>query len=248
MNYDRTDIPAAYDRGREHGPEVRELWMRTVARHLRGGAHERIVDLGCGTARFSDALATHFDAHVIGIDPSMKMLTQAVQKQYQGRVAFVLGAAEAIPLETGSVDGIFTSMTFHHFSDAAQAARECRRVVRDGGSVIVRTGTREQITAYPYYPFFPTSHPILREVLPPRETIRVVFEAAGFQTASVEIVEQTISHSWHAYADKLDANADSVLARLQRDDFAAGIAAVRRHAASATNHNVIEPIDVLVFR
>src|SRR5438876_12065580 len=35
-----------------------------------------VLDLGCGTGRLSQALAVHFDATVIGIDPSRKMLTQ----------------------------------------------------------------------------------------------------------------------------------------------------------------------------
>jgi ubiquinone/menaquinone biosynthesis C-methylase UbiE len=248
MNYDQTDIAATYDRGREHGPAVRMLWMRTVARHLHAAAHERIVDLGCGTARFTDALAVHFDAHVTGIDPSMTMLEQARRKRHDGHVSFVLGAAEALPFASAAVDAIFMSMSFHHFSDTTRAARECRRVLHEGGTVIVRNGSREQIAAYPYYPFFPASHPILHEVLPAVDAIRAPFESAGFKTAAVEIVEQTIAQSWHEYADKLEANADSVLVRLPRDDFVAGIAAVRRHADTARDQRVIEPIDVLVFR
>ena len=30
MDYDATEIPLAYDRGRTHGREVMDLWMRTV--------------------------------------------------------------------------------------------------------------------------------------------------------------------------------------------------------------------------
>ena len=31
MDYDATDIPVAYDRGRDHGPEVLDLWMNAVS-------------------------------------------------------------------------------------------------------------------------------------------------------------------------------------------------------------------------
>jgi hypothetical protein len=31
-----------------------------------------------------------------------------------------------LPLVAGGVDMIFTSMSFHHFSDPERAARECR--------------------------------------------------------------------------------------------------------------------------
>jgi hypothetical protein len=49
MDYDLTDIPAAYDRGRSHGPEALSLWMNAVSVHVRGKAIGTILDLGCGT-------------------------------------------------------------------------------------------------------------------------------------------------------------------------------------------------------
>lgn len=80
MDYDATNIPVAYDRGRNHGPEVLHLWMNVVSSHVKGQRINTILDLGCGTGRFSEALAVRFDAEVIGIDPSKKMLEQARRK------------------------------------------------------------------------------------------------------------------------------------------------------------------------
>ena len=76
-DYDKTDIPAGYDRARDHGPEMLNLWMHAIAKHLEGHSVTRILDLGCGTGRFSEALAARFDAEVIGLDPSQKMLELA---------------------------------------------------------------------------------------------------------------------------------------------------------------------------
>ena len=247
MNYDQTDIPAGYDRGRDHGPAMLELWMNAIASQLDGLAPARILDLGCGTGRFSDALAVHFDADVIGIDPSLKMLERARQKNSVGRVHYQLGRAEALPLASKSIDVIFMSMSFHHFGDQQRAAHECRRVLREPGRVFIRTGTREQIPAYPYYPFFPASHPIMEEVLPDRSTLHNVFEAAGFQLTGWDIITQTIAPNWAVYADKLAAGADSVLARLDPKDFEDGVTAVRGHGA-VNDQAVVEPIDLFVFR
>lgn len=85
-DYDLTDIPAAYDRARDHGPEVLDLWMRTVAASVDARSIRRILDLGCGTGRFSEGLAARFDAEVIGLDRSQKMLQLARQKQRDSRV------------------------------------------------------------------------------------------------------------------------------------------------------------------
>jgi ubiquinone/menaquinone biosynthesis C-methylase UbiE len=248
MDYDATDIPAAYDRGRDHGPEILSLWMNVVSSCVGERRINTILDLGCGTGRFSEALAAHFDAEVIGIDPSKKMLEQARGKLRDRRVRYELGHAEAIPLADNSVDLVFMSMIFHHLDDPAFAARECRRVLRDGAPAFLRAGTRERIPSYPYVDFFPESRPILNECLPTGAYMREVFESAGFSTVASDVVVQEIAPDYPAYIEKVLAGADSVLARLTRSDFEAGIEAMRAHAARAGERPVCEPIDVLVFR
>jgi SAM-dependent methyltransferase len=104
VDYDATDIPAVYDLGRDHGPAFLDLWMRTVAAHVR--APRTILDLGCGTGRFSNALAAHFDADVIGVDPSAKMLEQARRKPVDRRVRYQSGRGEAIPLRRAHTHGM----------------------------------------------------------------------------------------------------------------------------------------------
>jgi ubiquinone/menaquinone biosynthesis C-methylase UbiE len=248
MDYDSTDIPATYDRGRDHGPEILRLWMNAVSSHVEGQRISTILDLGCGTGRFSEALAVRFDAEVIGIDPSNKMLDQARRKRHDRRIRYEIGRGESIPLPDKSVDLIFMSMIFHHFDDPALAARECHRVLRDQGTAFLRAGTRERISSYPYVDFFPESLPILEECLPTKTFVREVFEAAGFRTVTFDVITQEIAQSYAAYAEKLSAGADSVLARLSQTDFEAGLEALRSHAARIDDQPVFEPIDVFVFQ
>ena len=246
MDYDTTDIAVVYDRGRDHGPGVLELWMNVVASYVENQRINTILDLGCGTGRFTEALAAQFDAEVVGIDPSTKMLDQARSKRRDySRVWYEPGRGEAIPLLNDSIDLIFMSMTFHHFDDPMLVGRECRRVLRDGGVAFLRTGIRERIPSYPYVDFFPQTHPILEDCLPSTAFIREVFESAGFSTIGTDMVTQQIAPDSLAYAEKLSTGADSVLARLSPSDFQAGLEAVRAHA---TDQPVCEPIDVFVFR
>jgi ubiquinone/menaquinone biosynthesis C-methylase UbiE len=222
--------------------------MNTIATHLEGHPVTRILDLGCGTGRFSEALASRFNAEVIGIDPSQKMLELARKKQHDTRVQYQLGRAENIPLESASADLVFMSMSLHHFADMSVAARECRRVLRNNGHVVIRTATREQINSYPYVPFIATSRPILERVLPSSAEIRDAFAAASLQLIASQIIRQTIAPDWTVYAEKLAAGGDSVLAKLSQQDFDDGLAAVRRHAATADGRRpVVEPIDLFVL-
>jgi ubiquinone/menaquinone biosynthesis C-methylase UbiE len=247
MDYDRTKIPEAYDRSRDHGPEVLALWMNAIEARVDKDTVRRILDLGCGTGRFSQALAAHFDAEVIGVDPSSKMLARAREKQHDPRVRYVEGSGERIPLDASSIDLVFMSMSFHHFGNPRDAARECRRVLRDGGSVVVRTGTREQIPNYPYVPFFPATPEMIADLLPDLRELRDVFESAGLRPISAEIITQTIAPNWMVYADKVAAGGDSIISRLSEQQLEAGLAELRHYAATASEP-VVEPIDLLVFR
>jgi ubiquinone/menaquinone biosynthesis C-methylase UbiE len=245
LDYDTTEIPQNYDRGRDHGPENLRLWMNVVSSFVEPEHVASILDLGCGTGRFSEALAVHFNASVFALDPSQKMLAQAREKQHDPRVRYQLGCAEEIPLPDGEVDLVFMSMSFHHFERPLVAARECHRVLRSGGTAILRAGSRDRIPSYPYVSFFPASLPFLKEHLPTTETMRNTFESAGFQTIAVELVPQEIAPSFRAYAEKLASGSDSILVRLKPEDFDAGIAAMR---SCEIQDPVTEPIDVLVFR
>lgn len=246
MDYDKTTLPDRYDSGRFHGQDVIDLWMRTIAAHVPREGVSSILDLGCGTGRFTNALAEYFDAQVVGLDPSVKMLEHAQVKPRDARVTYQRGHAEAIPLATGSVDLVFMSMSLHHFREAPAAARDCRRVLRTGGTVFIRTGTSDRANAYPYTPFFPSTFALMQEHLPNVATICETFERAGFRSELVTIIDQTIAPDWVTYAEKLATVSDSILARLSREEFDAGVAAVRGH--SVHTGGVTEPIDVFVFR
>ena len=248
MDYDLTDIPAAYDRGRDHGPEVLNLWMSVLESRLDGESISTILDLGCGTGRFSEGLASRFGARVVGVDPSERMLAQARRKRQGNGIHYERGIAEAIPLIDGAVDMIFMSMSLHHFHDPELAAQECRRVLRANGNVVVRTGTREHIPSYPYVPFFANTGAMLQDLLPDRPRLCAIFEAAGFRCVESRIVMQTIAPSWAAYADKLSAGGDSVLARLAENELARGLESVRRHGDARGGEPVVEPVDVFFFR
>src|SRR5271169_2480457 len=116
MDYDQGNIPSSYDAGRSYAPATLALWLDRISRCAPRGPLSRILDLGCGTGRFSGALADHFRAQVIAIDRSAKMLAEA-RKKSAPRVRHARGSGESIPLRDASVDMVFMSMVFHHFED-----------------------------------------------------------------------------------------------------------------------------------
>jgi ubiquinone/menaquinone biosynthesis C-methylase UbiE len=133
MDYDKTEIAATYDKARALAPETVRLWQDLLSVHIDPDASSLVIDIGCGTGRFSELLAARFGVRVIAIDPSQKMLDQARRKPTAVGVDNRQGSAEALPLPDGCADLVFMSMVYHHLIDPTVAAGECRRVLRHGG-------------------------------------------------------------------------------------------------------------------
>jgi ubiquinone/menaquinone biosynthesis C-methylase UbiE len=92
-----------------------------------------IVDMGCGTGRAVHALASASptQARLIGIDPAENMCRIAAQKTAeQKNVEILQGAFEKIPLETASVDYLYSILAFHWVTDLAASVSELARVLK----------------------------------------------------------------------------------------------------------------------
>ena len=192
MDYDKTNMLAAYDAGRRYSLAVLALWLDVISRWVPKGTVSEILDIGCGTGRYSTALAAHFNARVIAVDPSEKMLAEA-RKKVTEAVRYERASAESLPLPDASVDMVFMSMVFHHFDEPDRAVRECRRVLRRGGTVCLRAGTIDRIGTYPYVPFFGRSSPIMQNVFQTQAFIETTFINAGFQFVHHELIRSEVS-------------------------------------------------------
>ncbi len=89
-----------------------------------------VLDIGAGTR----ALARGFSlrgARVVALDVSRSMLAQATD--VPSRVA---ARAEACPFPSASFDAIAAGQCWHWFH-GEQVARECRRLLRPGGTIVI---------------------------------------------------------------------------------------------------------------
>jgi ubiquinone/menaquinone biosynthesis C-methylase UbiE len=246
MDYDKSEIATTYDEARALAPQTARLWMDLLAEHVGRSEASLIIDLGCGTGRFSELLAAHFEAEVIGVDPSEKMVAQARIKPAIGKVSYRQGSAEAVPLPDGCADLVFMSMIYHHLADPPAAAREIRRVLREPGYVGVRNATRE--CDFPHRHFFPGLGKLTEAHLPSRQEISGVLTAAGLKPIVDQVITQVTALDWPSFVAKSALRADSFLARLSDDDFEQGMVALRSPGDKINqNDPVTEEIAWLVF-
>ncbi|MFM9850996.1 MAG: class I SAM-dependent methyltransferase [Hyphomicrobiaceae bacterium] len=245
MDYDKSNIAATYDAARSYPPEVLQQWLDLVAACAPSPLN-LIVDLGCGTGRFTQPLSDRLDAEALGLDPSERMLAAARSKGHGSRVEFQRLHGGTLPLGDGSADMVFMSMVLHHLPNPSETAQECWRVLRLGGRLCVRNSTAG--TDFSQRRFFPSAQRFVDQTLPSKDFIRSLFEGAGFKIRAHELVMHRVAAHWHEFADKLALRADSFLARIADAEFEAGMATLRTYAATRSPHEqVTEMIDFFVF-
>ena len=86
LDYDQSGIATTYDEARALIPARRSHWQGLLSAHVDRTAISLVVDLGCGTGRFSEMLAAEFEAWVVGLDPSEKLIDQARRKPAPCRI------------------------------------------------------------------------------------------------------------------------------------------------------------------
>jgi SAM-dependent methyltransferase len=135
-----------------------------------------VLEVACGSGQGLGLLARHA-RRVTGLDLDPKLVDRA-RSICRGRdnVDLVLGDAENLPFADQSFDVVILFEAIYYLPHPARFAREAKRVLRSGGTVLVCTANRD-------LPDFNPS-PFAHAYLGPPE-LRALFEAEGF---SVEIL------------------------------------------------------------
>ncbi|SFF10900.1 Methyltransferase domain-containing protein [Actinoplanes philippinensis] len=238
-------MAAGYDRGRGLRSRDLERWM-VAARPYLPSAGGRILDLGAGTGRFSDALTRASGASVIACEPSAAM--RAVLHANRPGARAVAGAAEAVPFRAGVFDAVWASQVVHHIRDLPAFAAGLRHVLRPEGHVLLRGGFGPA-QELPLYRYFPLAWAPGSAALLPLERIAGVLADAGFVPVDQVQVEQTFAETADELVERVRARSLSPLAALPDEAFEQGLAELRSDAASgALTGPIVERLDLAVFR
>lgn len=230
-------------------PETKMLWMDVVRRYVGDREVRTILDLGCGTGRFSTLLADAFDADVIGVEPSDKMRAEAEEKSRHDRVRYLTGAGERIPVGDGQCDLAWLSMMIHHVSDMGLTAKELGRVLKPDALVFVRNCFSGRLDEIPIYEFVPSARVADDDRLPSVEEVRAAFEAVGFSFVALDQVVQVIDRTLAEHAARLRKGGVSSFELVSKEEVEEGLARMEAAAECPDAPSpVTERIDLLVLR
>jgi demethylmenaquinone methyltransferase / 2-methoxy-6-polyprenyl-1,4-benzoquinol methylase len=124
--YDWTDRVLSFGSG--------DWYRREAVRRLGFQRGMKLLDLASGTGVVARAAAkvNGDPSAIIGMDPSIGMLRGGHTDS-----AKIQAPAEALPFQNESFDRITIGFAMRHFSDLSIVFRECHRVLRPGGKLLI---------------------------------------------------------------------------------------------------------------
>lgn len=248
MHYDATYAPETYHDCRALSGEDVRRWMALVKEALPAMNDVAIIDLGCGTGRFSTPLAAYLNVPVIGIDPSRKMIREATAHKSSCQIEYRFGSAESISADTRSAALIFMSNVAHHIEDVERATSEIYRVLRDDGVLFIRNYSRENLESLPYLRYFPEAERLSQNLLWNRIGLVHNFTTRGFSHVSAGTMNQEAAPNFEAYLKKISNRAYSDLILIGDEAFEEGIARMKRERECFRCESVREDVDFFVFK
>jgi len=220
---DYSSIASFYDKGRSLSEQNIDLWLGLIVKFARMSEGARVLDLGCGTGRFSIPLVTKLHLHVTGADFSEEMLEKAREKDTAGLVQWNLEDAQCLTYPDSSFDVVFMSHLLHHVDSPHRVLGKCHRVLTATGVILIRYGAIEQIRDDVEHTFFPEVLAIDEARTPSVETVEKWLTDAGFNDiVSEEITQQTFDTTT-AHLDMAQLKGTSVLTMISQEAFEKGI-------------------------
>jgi demethylmenaquinone methyltransferase/2-methoxy-6-polyprenyl-1,4-benzoquinol methylase len=121
---------------------IDRLWRRRAIKIIaKSYKTPNILDVATGTADLAIAAMKLNPSKITGIDISGKMLEigreKILRKGYSGKIELTRADSEKIPFADNSFDVAMVAFGVRNFSDPVKGLSEMRRVIREGGMIMV---------------------------------------------------------------------------------------------------------------
>lgn len=192
-----------------------------------------VVNIGAGTGSYEPPPST--GRSVLAVEPSDVMIRQ----RPAGAAPCLRGSAEALPVETASVDAAMTILSTHHWKDLEQGLREMARVARK--RAVLLTWVPDVPEAAPFWlteDYFPEIAAHDRTIFPSSPALTAMLERT---IGPVRMTPVPIPHDctdgmlcayWRRPESYLSPDVRSAISSFARIDGEAGLAKLRADLSS----------------
>jgi 2-polyprenyl-3-methyl-5-hydroxy-6-metoxy-1,4-benzoquinol methylase len=98
-----------------------------------------VVDFGCYDGAITPGYLKAGASRIIGVDIDQEAIAKARRKNSDDRVVFYESSVDRVPLDDKSADVILCYDVFEHVSRPDDILRECFRILRPGGQMLIGT-------------------------------------------------------------------------------------------------------------
>lgn len=221
-----------YARGRALTEQQMQAWLGAFAARLPRGRPLTGVDVGSGTGRFTPALARAFGP-VTGVEPSARMREVALAQPLPPGVRYVAGAAEDMPVPSGSADYALMFLSWHHVQDKPRAVRELTRMLRPGGRLLLRSNFSDHIPPSGWWlEYFPRGYEVDASLFQPLHEVIAMFTGAGWRVHSFGRVVEPSPGTRAEVLERLRLRTLSTFAHLTPEELETGFRRLEQAVAA----------------
>ncbi|MCJ7743512.1 MAG: methyltransferase domain-containing protein [Dehalococcoidales bacterium] len=158
--------------------------LEQMARRLNLQPGATVLDVGSGTGVFLPFLlrVVGRQGRIVALDFAERMLKKAHAKGFDHDIAYLQADVSHVPARSESFDAIVCYSSFPHFPDKPKALGELRRVIKNGGQLLIcHTSSRTQINAL--HRQVPA---VKNDTLPDEAEMQGMLAVAGFTGIRIE--------------------------------------------------------------
>jgi len=178
----------------------------------------KILEVGCGTGAYLQALVKAVGCLGWGIDPSPEMIRRALDDD---NIHFLEGTGEKLPFEEGFFDLVFSVNVIHHMKGAMDYFQEALRVLKPNGVICTVTDSEKLIrNRRPLAQYWPGTIEADLKRYPTIASLRQQMTAAGFMDIREREIQQPFEvNDVTPYQEK----AFSCLHLISEEEFLSGL-------------------------
>lgn len=229
MKVDYSKLAYKFDNGCTQLDETLEQWVSLIKENTNISTGNKLIELGCGTGRFTIPLAytTNFD--VTAVDISNDMLNIAIKKDHLNLIKWKTCNADTLPFPNSSFNIVFMSNLLHLVEDISKVIRECSRILTKDGLILIRFEAWNQAKQDVEHTFFPESVKIDSQRFLNTENLENILDNLSFSCIkSTEVIQKSFCSS-DDHLNAIQNRSTSTLSIISDDCFTKGIFALKKY-------------------
>jgi len=183
---DYSQIAEYYDKVR---PMPADIWLSKIIECGKIDKKCAVLDVGCGTGRFTLGISTLKNSMIWALEPSIEMLKQAVAKDKSRNILWIRGDGQKLPFRDDFFNCVYMTLVIHHIENSEMVLQEIYRALKKGGKCVIMTNSHYRMKKHVLHDF-PGVTAIDLKRFPSVPSLKEAMKKIGFRDVRYHIVQQ----------------------------------------------------------